>query len=129
MSALRARQAAWRDGLVRYQCRAELLPPPPVEGTLTRMVGLTLEATGCEAAVGDRCDIFSSAGTRIEAEVVGFAGPRLFLMPGSAAHGLSPNARVVPHYGRQTVRVDERLLGRVIDGAGRPLDGAGVPDG
>ena len=128
MSALRERQAAWRDGLIRHQRRAELLPPPPVEGTLTRMVGLTLEAAGCEAAVGDRCDIFSSAGTRIEAEVVGFAGPRLFLMPSSAAHGLSPNARVVPHYGRQTVRVDERLLGRVIDGAGRPLDGAGAPE-
>ena len=128
MNALHERQAAWRDGLTRYQRRAEQLPPPAVEGTLTRMIGLTLEAAGCEAAVGDRCDILSSAGVRTEAEVVGFSGPRLFLMPTSDAHGLSPNARVVPHHGQQTVRVGEELLGRVIDGAGRPLDGAGTPD-
>lgn len=126
MSALRERQAAWRNGLARYQRRAELLPPPPVEGTLTRMVGLTLEAAGCEAAVGDRCDVLSSAGARIEAEVVGFAGGRLFLMPTADAHGLSSNSRVVPRYGQQTVRVGDPLLGRVINGAGRPLDGAGA---
>ncbi len=125
MSALLERQALWRQGLARYQRRAELLPPPPVEGTLTRMIGLTLEAAGCEAAVGDRCDILSSSGSRVEAEVVGFAGSRLFLMPTADAFGLSPNARVVPRYGHQTVRVGDQLLGRVIDGAGRALDDAG----
>ena len=128
MSALAERRSALRQGLARYQRRADLLPPPPVEGTLTRMVGLTLEAAGCEAAVGDRCDILSSAGTRVEAEVVGFSGSRLFLMPTADAFGLSPNARVVPRYGHQTVRVGDGLLGRVIDGAGRPLDDAGPLD-
>lgn len=111
MSALAERRSALRQGLARYQRRADLLPPPPVEGTLTRMVGLTLEAAGCEAAVGDRCDILSSAGTRVEAEVVGFSGSRLFLMPTADAFGLSPNARVVPRYGHQTVRVGDGLLG------------------
>ncbi|MGE0583075.1 MAG: flagellar protein export ATPase FliI [Steroidobacteraceae bacterium] len=125
MSALAERRGAWTQGLARYQRRAELLPPPPVEGTLTRMVGLTLEAAGCEAAVGDRCDILSAAGTRVEAEVVGFSGSRLFLMPTADAFGLSPNARVVPRYGHQTVRVGPELLGRVIDGAGQPLDDLG----
>ncbi len=57
------------------------MPPPPVEGVLTRMVGLTLEASGCQAAVGDVCDVLGSDGARIEAEVVGFSGDRLFLMP------------------------------------------------
>lgn len=128
MNARSARQGIWQAGIARYQQRAALLPPPPVEGTLTRMVGLTLEAAGCEAAVGDRCDIHSASGAGFEAEVVGFSGERLFLMPTAAVHGLSPNARVVPRYGQQTVRVDERLLGRVIDGAGRPLDGAGPLD-
>ena len=52
-----------------------------MEGTLSRMVGLTLEAVGCEAAVGGICLIDTADGKRIEAEVVGFSGERLFLMP------------------------------------------------
>jgi len=126
MTLLQERQLRWREGLARYQRRALALPPPPVEGTLTRVVGLTLEAAGCEAAVGDRCEVLSTLGGKVEAEVVGFAGERLFLMPTADAHGLSPNARVVPRTGRQTVRVGEQLLGRVIDGAGQPLDGLGA---
>ncbi|MEP7311474.1 MAG: flagellar protein export ATPase FliI [Pseudomonadota bacterium] len=101
------------------------LPPPPVEGQLTRMVGLTLEALGCQAAVGDRCEVVAGDGARIEAEVVGFSGDRLFLMPTGDIHGLKPSARVIPRPGAGTVRVGPELLGRVIDGAGEPLDGRG----
>ena len=52
-----------------------------VEGRLTRMVGLTLEAIGCRAAIGGRCDVVNSRDERFEAEVVGFAGESLYLMP------------------------------------------------
>ena len=45
------------------------------------MVGLALEASGCQAAVGDVCDMLNGDGSRCEAEVVGFAGDKLFLMP------------------------------------------------
>jgi flagellum-specific ATP synthase len=88
------------------------------------MVGLTLEASGCQAAVGDRCEIVS-AEKHIEAEVVGFAGDRLFLMPTGDLHGLKPDASVVPKTSAGTVRVGPALLGRVVDGACRPLDGLG----
>ena len=64
------------------------LPPPPVEGQLTRMVGLTLEALGCQAAVGDRCEVVTGDGAKVDAEVVGFSGDRLFLMPTGDMHGL-----------------------------------------
>ncbi|MEP7311688.1 MAG: flagellar protein export ATPase FliI [Pseudomonadota bacterium] len=101
------------------------LPPPPVEGQLTRMVGLTLEALGCQAAVGDRCEVIAGDGASVEAEVVGFSGDRLFLMPTGDIHGLKPSARVIPRPGAGTVRVGPELLGRVIDGAGEPLDGRG----
>src|ERR1044071_9834982 len=111
--------------LERHARRVEQLPPPPVEGVLTRMVGLTLEAAGCQAAVGDRCDVLTSDGTRVEAEVVGFAADRLYLMPTSDVHGLKPNARVVPRSGAEMVAVGPELLGRVIDGSGAPLDGLG----
>ena len=101
------------------------LPPPPVEGQLTRMVGLTLEALGCQAAVGDRCEVVAGDGARVEAEVVGFSGDRLFLMPTGDIHGLKPCARVIPRPGAGSVLVGPELLGRVIDGAGEPLDGRG----
>src|SRR5690606_6542840 len=90
-----------------------------------RMIGLTLEAVGCQAAVGDYCDVVTGNGVRVETEVVGFAGDRLFLMPTSDLHGLEPNARVVPRHRAGTVRVGPQLLGRIIDGAARPLDGLG----
>ncbi len=111
--------------LERLTQRAARTPTPPVEGQLTRMVGLTLEASGCQAAVGDRCDVIATNGERVETEVVGFAGDRLFLMPTGDIHGLKPNARVMPRLGAGTVDVGPQLLGRVIDGAGTPLDGRG----
>src|SRR5262249_45119584 len=58
-------------------------------------------------------------------EVVGFSGDRLYLMPTGDIHGLKPNARVVPRTGAETVGVGPQLLGRIIDGAGVPLDGLG----
>src|SRR5262245_10500656 len=119
------RTSNWLRHIEQYQKRAERAPPPPVEGVLTRMIGLTLEAAGCQAAVGDRCDVMASDGTRVEAEVVGFSGDRLYLMPTGDIHGLKPNARVIPRLGAEMVAVGSQLLGRIIDGAGLPLDGLG----
>jgi flagellum-specific ATP synthase len=119
------RAANWAKQLERARRRAERIPPPPVEGVLTRMIGLTLEAAGCQAAVGDRCDVIANDGARIEAEVVGFAGDRLFLMPTGDIRGLKPNARVVPQTGAEMASVGPQLLGRIIDGSGEPLDGLG----
>src|SRR6202034_4216966 len=86
----------WALGLEAAVGRLAKVPPPVVAGRLTRMVGLTLEAAGCQAAVGDRCEIVSVDKERIEAEVVGFSGDRLFLMPTGDVHGLTPNALVLP---------------------------------
>ena len=119
------RHVQWSEHLSRYQRRVEALEPPPVEGYLTRMVGLTLEATGCQAAIGDYCDVLASNGTRIEAEVVGFGGEHLYLMPTGDSHGLRPNARVIPRSSSGNVKVGPQMLGRIIDGAGQPLDGLG----
>ncbi|HEX7013765.1 MAG TPA: flagellar protein export ATPase FliI [Steroidobacteraceae bacterium] len=119
------RAGQWARHLERCVRRVERVPAPPVEGILTRMVGLTLEAAGCQAAVGDRCEVLATDGARIEAEVVGFAGDRLYLMPTGDIHGLKPNARVIPRVGAEMVAVGPQLLGRIIDGAGAPLDGQG----
>ena len=126
MNSLRDSHAArWAEGLSARRAQAREIPDPPVEGRLTRMIGLTLEAAGCQAAIGDRCEVVSPDGSRVEAEVVGFGNERLYLMPTGDPHGLRPDARVIPrpHAGR--VAVGRKLLGRIVDGACQPLDGRG----
>lgn len=126
MSAMaRELSGKWTAHLARNLRDVQSLPPPPVEGRLTRMVGLTLEAQGCQAAIGDRCDVTAGDGSMVEAEVVGFAGDRLYLMPTGDIHGLRPSARVIPRTGAGFVKVGPEMLGRVIDGSGQPLDGKG----
>lgn len=93
-----------------------------VEGVLRRSVGLAMEAEGCSAPVGGRCDVVAQDGRRVETEVVGFAGERLFLMPVGDMRGLVPNARVIPVGGAPEVSVGDDILGRVLDGRGKPLD-------
>jgi flagellum-specific ATP synthase len=119
------RTGNWSERLARRTRKVQQTPPPAVEGSLTRMVGMTLEATGCQASVGDYCDVVTGDGHRVESEVVGFAGDRLFLMPTGDAQGLGPSARVIPRQGAGTVPVGHQMLGRIVDGAGEPLDGLG----
>ncbi len=101
---------------------------PEFSGRLTRMVGLTLEAVGCNSIVGDRCHIQSANGSLIEAEVVGFDDDKTFLMPLTAADGLKPGALVTPADTISEVAVGWGLLGRVLDGAGNVLDEKGPLD-
>ncbi len=115
----------WAAALVRARERMANASEIVVEGTLSRMVGMTLEAVGCEAAVGGRCLIDTAEGKQIEAEVVGFAGDKLFRMPTGDIRGIMPGARGIPTHTVSEVAVGDELLGRVLDGAGRPLDGFG----
>ncbi len=122
----RCRGERWRDRVDSLRRRANT-NGLVVEGRLDRMIGMTLEAVGCEAALGARCRIKNAEHRCIEAEVVGFSGERLFLMPTGDPAGLTPGARVLPMSRLSDARVGHSLLGRVIDGAGRPLDGRGDP--
>lgn len=97
---------------------------PAVSGRLVRVVGLTLEATGCRAAIGQSCLVDSARG-QIMAEVVGFAQDKVFLMPQDDIDGVVPGARVTPLLQYKGVPLSMELLGRVIDGIGKPLDGKG----
>ena len=126
MNAVQTKRSdIWAQRLALQTQRVVQTPAQPVEGCLTRMIGLTLEAVGCQAAVGDRCEVVTGDGVRVEAEVVGFAGDRLFLMPTGDIHGVKPNARVIPIQQAGAVPVGFELLGRIIDGAGEPLDSLG----
>lgn len=105
------------------QRAADLLPP--VEGRLTRVVGMTLEAVGCNVTLGGRCSVTDGSGREIETEVVGFDGPRIYLMPLTSIEGLAPGARVLPLPQNDHIAVGPALLGRVLNGLGMPLDGKG----
>lgn len=111
-----------------YKKVAQLSKRPVVEGRLIRMVGLTLEAQGLQVSVGSRCLVINNDGhqaAQVEAEVMGFSGEKVFLMPIGNLTGIAPGARVVPVSGTDRMPMGLSMLGRVLDGAGRPLDGKG----
>ncbi|MES2672682.1 MAG: flagellar protein export ATPase FliI [Pseudomonadota bacterium] len=111
--------------LKNYAPRRLAYLEPVAEGRITRSVGLTLEAVGLNISVGNQCEVINNDGKRIEAEVVGFSGDKVFLMPIKRVEGLQPGARVVPVSNQQGIRIGPQLLGRVINGIGQPLDGKG----
>ena len=98
---------------------------PRAAGRVTRVVGLTLEATGCRVALGEFCQVSVKPGYTVEAEVVGFHGDRVFLMPVDSVEGLLPGAKVQPTGSTSLVPVEMGLLGRVLNGVGKPLDSLG----
>ena len=98
-----------------------------ISGKLVRMVGMTLEVEGTYAPIGAKCRIFSKNEGVVDAEVVGFHGDKLYLMPIGHVYGLEPNARVEPVLGGVKVNVGLAMLGRVLDGSGQPLDGKPPP--
>jgi len=122
---IKQRADRWVNRLKTYKERIEEPLVMLVEGRLTRMVGLTLEAVGCRSTIGGRCIIEAVDGHRIEAEVVGFSGERLYLMPTGDIRGLEQDCRVIPMGLTSMAHVGHALLGRVIDGGGKPLDGKG----
>ncbi|MEM8769402.1 MAG: flagellum-specific ATP synthase FliI, partial [Pseudomonadota bacterium] len=124
-----SRNALWAQRLKLKEEAVDEAGRLVVEGALRRMVGLTLEAVGCEAPIGSYCEVIRPDGSRIDAEVVGFADDRIYLMPTGHIRGMASNARVVPRLKGAEVRVGPGLLGRIIDGSGQPIDGRGPIDG
>ena len=136
----------WPDFLL--QCRGHLAATPTIraEGRLTRVAGLVMEAVGLRLPVGSTCLVSQDGASPVEAEVVGFAGNKLFLMPTTDVFGLMPGAVVTPadsqfarplpgramHPWRRAedrtkhLPVGDGLLGRVVDAQGRPLDSLGA---
>lgn len=120
MSALKDRLSERRARLANNE-----LPELPVEGRLSTMRGLTLEAVGCQAAIGSRCLIDTDSHQPLEAQVVGFNRDRTLLMPAGPIDGLRSQARVRPIPGQATAPAGDGLLGRVIDARGEPIDSLG----
>ena len=137
-------RAVWQRYMADAQARVERAPGLEVHGTLTRLAGLVLEATGIRSPVGSQCLIHQEHQSPVLAEVVGFSGDRAFLMPAGDVHGLSSGAGVVPaapyvplprlgepehdvaiSIGALRLPLGAGLLGRVVDPQGRPMDHQG----
>ena len=154
-TATRSPGARWRAQLASCEQRVAARQPLSRQGRVTRATGLVLEATGLQLPVGAACKVQISPDQDrwADAEVVGFHADTLYLMPQSDISGLPPGARIVP---AETLLLDtvplpedsdaqadtqasivtdqvrhlpvgDALLGRVLDGAGRPLDGKPLP--
>jgi flagellum-specific ATP synthase len=95
-------------------------------GRVRDLIGLIIEATGLEVEMGEVCLVGDGRDRpAVATEVVGFRGGRTLLMPLGELHGISPGTSVHPTGNPFKVAVGDRLLGRVIDGLGVPLDGFG----
>ena len=88
LSVARGRGQRWSQLLDAWRLSAAE-GGPLLEGSLVKAAGLALEASGCTAAIGSRCLVQSAKGEQIEAEVVGFADERIFLMPIEQVTGLT----------------------------------------
>lgn len=100
-----------------------------VYGRVSDVLGLLIEGKGLELPAGATCliDVANQGGVpdQVQAEVVGFRSGRILLMPYGDVAGIRPGARITPEIGLPAVDVGQALLGRVIDGLGRPIDGKG----
>lgn len=95
-------------------------------GKVTEIIGLIIEADGPQSSIGDLCYIYNKWDEEpIWAEVVGFKQAKILLMPLGSMEGLQPGALVVNTGSAMKVKVGEQLLGRVLDGLGRPIDNLG----
>lgn len=100
----------------------------PLIGQVTGVVGLVIQSRGPRAMVGELCWLSPGTGEEgagLWAEVVGFREKQVLLMPLGSLDGLSPGWEVRATGAAQPVPVGPELLGRVLDGLGRPLDGKG----
>jgi flagellum-specific ATP synthase len=95
-------------------------------GFVSKVVGLVVEANGPAVQLGSMCDIYSGGQTRpIPAEVLGFRDRTVLMMPLEEIRNIGPGSRVVAREDKAAIAVGQGLLGRVIDGLGKPIDGHG----
>ncbi|NNF06058.1 MAG: FliI/YscN family ATPase [Candidatus Eisenbacteria bacterium] len=101
------------------------VPRLAVCGRVTRVVGQVVEATAMPVAVGELCRIAPGSPSNVLAQVVGFHGGGVFLMPLGEVEGIHPNSPVLPLGREFYAQVGDGLVGRVLNGIGEPIDGFG----
>lgn len=114
------------ERLASVRRKLAALYPYQMYGKVSQVVGLVIEGKGPVSSVGDAALIYpSEAKPPINAEVVGFREGKTLLMPLGELRGVGVGSRILSRKSVVNMGVGPRLLGRVIDGLGNPMDGKG----
>lgn len=97
-----------------------------VRGRVTELTGLVIKAAVPNVRIGEVC-IIKRGNASVRAEVVGFQGEQVMLMPLGELSGIGPDSQVIPTGRPLTIRAGDGLLGRVLSGLGEPIDGKPLP--
>jgi flagellum-specific ATP synthase len=112
-----------------YFSLLERADPLRLAGRVTEMVGLLIESQGPAAASGDFCEILTSSERRIRVQVIGFRNGKVLSMPLEDTGGVQLGDAIVARSSEALTHVGPAMLGRVLDGFGRPIDGRGPVSG
>lgn len=111
----------------KYESIVEELDPIKYTGVVQKIQGLLIESAGPQVVMGELCHILVPQGEGVvPAEVVGFDGKIVQLMPFGEMEGIEPGCVVVGMGESLQIQVSDKLLGRVLDSMGRPVDGKGT---
>ncbi|HEY9077890.1 MAG TPA: flagellar protein export ATPase FliI [Anaerolineaceae bacterium] len=108
--------------LSRYLEAIRQVKPYRISGRVVQVVGLTIEAVGLECHIGEVCEVRASQSEAVLTEVVGFREDRILLMPLGDIQGIQSGSPVYPISKAFLAPVGTKLLGRVLDGLGQPID-------
>ncbi len=95
------------------------------KGSVVKVAGLTVESSGPSVPIGSLCNIEVGGRRDVMAEVIGFRSDHLVLLPLENTEGIKPGDSVTAMDKPRYINLDENILGRVLDGLGRPIDGKG----
>ena len=112
-----------RISLAPYLAELDGMPAFRWTGQVTEVIGLLIESRGPNVAIGDFCEVRASNGRRIRMQVIGFRHGRVLSMPLEEMDGVQLGDLVEARSEDARVEVGPGLLGRVIDGFGKPIDG------
>jgi FliI/YscN family ATPase len=105
-----------------YFTQVENSPLLPFTGEIVELVGMLLASRGPAVAVGDFCEVLASSGRRIRTQVIGFRNGQVLSMPLEEIDGIQLHDPIIARPGESMIPVGPDLIGRVIDGFGRPID-------
>lgn len=106
-----------------YIDQVRSFPLLPWSGEVVELVGLLIASRGPAVAVGDFCEVVTSSGRRVRTQVIGFRNGNVLSMPLEEIDGIQLHDRVIARSDDARVAVGPDLVGRVLDGFGRTMDG------
>ena len=120
-----AEQTPAAPNLARYRELLETVDPIRSHGRVREIAGLLADVAGIPGRLGEMCYIERPGQEPVEAEIVGFKDERTLVLPLGDLRGVQAGARVTADGALFMVPVGPQVLGRVLDGLGRPIDGRG----